>query len=193
MDRWFSDGCAGYHPYTPRPMEIFLAALMIFGLRLIDVSLGTLRIVLLTRGDGWRAGLIGFLESLIWVFAISQVLRNLDDPVLMVGFAAGFGAGTFLGVLVEGWLAMGTKIVRIVASVDSPQAAPVLRENGYAVTVLNGEGLQGEVRLALTVVPRRQLRKVLGIIYETNPKAFVTFEHVRLPPSGFRSATSVRK
>jgi uncharacterized protein YebE (UPF0316 family) len=174
-------------------MDVFLSALMIFGLRLVDVSLGTIRIVLLTRGSGWKAGLVGFVESLTWVFAVSQVLKNLDDPVLMVGFAAGFGAGTYLGVTIEGWLAMGTKIVRIVAPVESPQSAPALREQGFAVTVLNGEGLQGDVRLALCVVPRRQLKKVLQIVYSVNPGAFVTFEQVRLPPSGYRSSTSVRK
>lgn len=88
---------------------------------------------------------------------------------------------------------MGTNIVRIVAPVGSPQVAEALREEGFAVTVLNGEGLHGDVRLALTVVPRRRLREVLEIVYGINPAAFVTFEQVRLPPSGYRSATSVRK
>lgn len=174
-------------------MDLLLSALMIFGLRLLDVSLGTIRIVLLTRGNGWKAGLIGFVESLTWVFAVSQVLRNLDDPVRMLAFAAGFGAGTFLGVTIEGWLAMGNSIIRIVAPIESPQAAPILRERGYAVTVLNGEGLQGDVRLALVVVPRRQLRKILEIVYRVNPAAFVTYDHVRLPASGYRSSTSIRK
>ena len=82
-------------------MDLFLIALMIFGLRLVDVSLGTLRIVFLTRGEAWRAGLIGFLESLVWVFAVTLVLKHLDDPVRMIAFAAGFGAGTFVGMTIE--------------------------------------------------------------------------------------------
>ena len=174
-------------------MDLFLSALLIFGLRLVDVSLGTLRIVLLTRGHGLKAGAIGFAESLTWVFAVSQVLRNLDDPVRMVAFAAGFGAGTLLGVVVEGWLAMGTSIVRVVAPVETPQAAAELREAGFGVTVLNGEGGYGDVRLSLTVVPRRRLREVLGIVYGVNPGAFVTFEQVRTPPVAYRKATAVRK
>jgi uncharacterized protein YebE (UPF0316 family) len=174
-------------------VDLFLSVLLIFSLRLVDVSLGTLRIVLLTRGDAWKAGIVGFLESLTWVFAVSQVLRNLDDPVRMIGFAAGLGAGTLLGVLIERWIAMGTTIVRVVAPIESPQAASDLRAAGYAVTVLNGEGRVGDVRLAITVVPRRRVRSVLGIIYRANPAAFVTFESVRIPPSGFRTATSVRK
>jgi uncharacterized protein YebE (UPF0316 family) len=174
-------------------MDLFLAALLIFSLRLVDVSLGTIRIVLLTRGEAWKAGAVGFFESMTWVFAVSQVLRDLDDPVRMVGFAAGFAAGTFLGVLIERWLAMGNRIVRVIAPVDTPQAADALRAAGYAVTVLNGEGLSGDVRLAFTVVPRRRLKEVLRIIETVNPKAFVTFEQIRLAPGAYRAATSVRK
>ncbi len=174
-------------------MDIFLSALLIFGLRLVDVSLGTMRIVLLTRGEGWKAGLVGFLECLTWVVAASQVLRNLDDPVRMIAFAAGFGAGTLLGVTIERWLAMGTSIVRIVAPVESPQSAVPLREAGFGVTVLNGEGLQGDVRLALTVVPRKRLREALRIVYRANPAAFVTIQQVKVARTGYRSATAVRK
>ena len=108
-------------------------------------------------------------------------------------FAAGFGAGTLLGVTIERWVAMGTSIVRIVAPVDSPQSAVPLREAGFGVTVFNGEGLQGDVRLALTVVPRRRLREVLGIVYRANPAAFVTIQHVKVARAGYRSATAVRK
>ena len=174
-------------------MDLFLSALLIFGLRLFDVTLGTLRIVLLTRGEAWKAGLVGFFESLAWVTAVAQVIRNVDDPIRMVAFAAGFGAGTFAGVMVERWLAMGTTVVRIVAPVESPEVAPELRDAGYGVTVLNGEGLEGEVRLSFTVIPRRRVRRVLDIVYRINPSAFVTLEQVRLPASGFRSSTSVRK
>jgi len=174
-------------------MSLFLSALLIFGLRLIDVSLGTVRIVVLTRGHALRAGAIGFVESLIWVIAVSQVLRNLDDPVRMLGFAAGFGAGTVVGVLVERWLAMGTALVRIVAPVSTPAAAIPLREAGFGVTVLNGEGLQGDVRISFTVVPRRRLRQVMTLVNQANPEAFVTIEQVRLPTGGLRSAGSVRK
>ncbi|MCB2223000.1 MAG: DUF2179 domain-containing protein [Actinobacteria bacterium] len=174
-------------------MDLFLSALLIFGLRLVDVSLGTIRIVLLTRGDAWKAGLVGFVESLTWVVAVSQVLGNLNDPVRMLGFAAGFGTGTFVGVMIERWLAMGTYVVRIVAPVSSPQAADALRAAGYPVTVFNGEGRDGEVRLAMSVVRRRQTKDVLRIVYEANPAAFVTFEHARLPSASLRAATSVRK
>lgn len=174
-------------------MHLLLSAILIFSLRLVDVTLGTMRIVLLTRGSGWRSGIVGFLESLTWVVAASQVLRNLDDPVRMVAFAAGFGAGTALGVVIERWIAMGTMIVRIVAPVASPQVTEVLRDAGFGVTVLNGEGLQGDVRMAITVVARRRLREVLTIVHRVNPTAFVTYDKVDKPTPSYRRAVAVRK
>jgi uncharacterized protein YebE (UPF0316 family) len=82
-------------------MDLLFDCLLIVALRLADVSIGTVRIVLLTRGSRWRAGAMGFVEPLIWVFAVTLVLQNLNDPVRMVAYAVGFGLGTVLGVTVD--------------------------------------------------------------------------------------------
>ncbi|MDH3517287.1 MAG: DUF5698 domain-containing protein, partial [Acidimicrobiia bacterium] len=122
------------------------AALLIFLMRVTDVTVGTLRIVFLIRGKRWTAGLLGFFESLVWVLAARQVLTDLDDPIKIIGFAAGFGMGTVLGGTIERWLALGNKLVRIVAPLESPTGFEALRDAGYHVTVLNGEGRDGDVR-----------------------------------------------
>lgn len=173
-------------------VDLFLAALLIFSLRLVDVSLGTVRIVLLTRGIQWQAGLVGFFQALTWVIAAGQVINNLDDPVRIVAFAAGFAGGTVLGVAVERWLAVGTTILRVVAPVDSPQVAAALREEGFKVTVLNGEGRDGDVRLTFTVIPRRMSKTAVGVIRGINPDAFVVLEDVRAPEPRYRKSTAVR-
>jgi uncharacterized protein YebE (UPF0316 family) len=172
-------------------METVIGFLAIVGLRLIDVSLGTLRIMLLTRGSRWRSGLIGFFESLTWVTAASIVLRDLNDPVRMVAFAVGFAAGTVLGASLERLLAIGTTVVHAVSPGTTAAAADALRDAGYRVTVLGGEGRDGEIRMAFTVVPRRQARQVLSIVHRSDPAAFVTVEDVRSAP--LRAATAVRK
>jgi uncharacterized protein YebE (UPF0316 family) len=172
-------------------MDTVLGFLAIVGLRLIDVSLGTLRIMLLTRGSRWRSGLIGFFESLTWVTAASIVLRDLDDPVRMVAFAFGFAAGTVLGASIERILAIGTAVVHAVSPGDTAAGAEALRAAGYRVTVLGGEGRDGAVRMAFTVVPRRRSRDVLDIVSRADPTAFVTVEDVRAAP--LRTATAVRK
>ncbi len=173
-------------------VDLFLAALLIFSLRLVDVSLGTLRIVLLTRGIQWQAGLVGFFQALTWVIAAGQVINNLEDPVRIVAFAAGFAGGTVLGVAVERWLAVGTTILRVVAPVDSPQVAAALREEGFKVTVLNGEGRDGDVRLTFTVIPRRMSKAAVEVIRGINPDAFVVLEDVRAPEPRYRKSTAVR-
>ncbi len=172
-------------------MDVVLSFMAIVGLRLVDVSLGTLRIMLLTRGSRWRSGLIGFFESLTWVTAASIVLRDLDDPVRMVAFATGFAAGTVLGASLERLLAIGTTIVHAVSPGNDAATADALRAAGYRVTVLGGEGRDGEVRMAFTVVPRRRSREVLSIVHRVDPSAFVTIEDVRATP--LRAASAVRK
>lgn len=162
-------------------VALLLAALLIFCLRIADVTLGTLRIVMIVRGHRGWAGLLAFFESAIWVLAAAQVLGNLDEPIKIVGYAGGYAAGTVLGTTVERWLAIGTVLVRVVSPVDAPQAYPVLADLGYAVTVVNGEGRFGEVRIVFTVVPRKHSRKVLDLVADVNPDAFVTVEEANLP------------
>jgi uncharacterized protein YebE (UPF0316 family) len=150
--------------------------LLIFTLRLLDVGMSTVRIVLLGRGRRGPAAVLGFFEALIWVFAISRVMSGLDDPARMVAFALGFAAGTYAGSMVEEWLALGQSLIRIVAPVATDPVAPLLRDQGYGATVLNGDGLQGEVRVTFSVIPRKKVWEVTHLIHEANPAAFVTVD-----------------
>jgi uncharacterized protein YebE (UPF0316 family) len=174
-------------------MELVSDLLIIFSLRLADVAMATVRIVLLARGRKWGATGLGFAESLVWVLAISRVLSGLDDPARMVAFAAGFAAGTFLGAKVEEWLALGQSLVRIVAPIDTPGVAGLLREKGFGATVLNGDGLEGEVRVTFSVIPRKQVGKVLPMVHQANPEAFVTVDQTSSIEAPMRRERDVRK
>jgi len=163
-------------------------------MRLIDVSINTVRIVVMMRGQIRLAALLGFFESLAWITAASLVFANLGNPVRAVAFAAGFAMGVLVGGFVERRIAMGTVFIRVVAPLDSRQVAPSLREEGFPVTVVNAHGRDGEVRLSFMVTPRKQLRRALAIIHGTNPEAFVTVEEVNLPDlERLRRSSLVRK
>lgn len=162
-------------------MDLFLSSLLIFGLRIVDVSLDTIRIVFLIQSRRWLAGALGLVQSFVFIFAVAQVFQNLDEPVRMVGYAAGFAAGTVLGSTIERWIGMGHAIVRVIAPFDTPQVAGTLRAAGFGVTVLNAEGLQGPVRIAFAVIPRRRTTEVLRMVREANPEAFVTVEATTAP------------
>lgn len=175
-------------------LETILGALLVFSLRIIDVSIGTVRLVVLWRGQVGLAAALGFVESLTWVTAVSVVFANLGDPPQALAFAAGFGTGVLVGGVVERRLAMGTVFVRVVAPMESDWIGPRMRAAGYPVTVINAEGRDGEVRLSFMVLPRKRLKAALALIREINPDAFVTVEEVNLPDLARMSrAATVRK
>jgi uncharacterized protein YebE (UPF0316 family) len=174
-------------------LTLLLGALLIFAMRIADVSLGTLRIVMLVRGNRGLAGLLGFCESLIWLLAARQVITSLDNPLQIVAYAGGYATGTMLGSTIEKWIAMGHTLVRIVTPVSAKPVAPALRDKGFYVTELNATGRDGDVRVGFSVVPRRRVPEVMRIVRETCPKAFVTFEETKPADLAVMPATAVRK
>lgn len=173
-------------------MDALLSALVIFCLRLVDVSLGTLRIQFLVQGRKRLAGLVAFFESLVWTIAAAQVLGDLDEPVKVVGYAGGYAAGTMLGGFIESRIGLGDRLVRVVTPLESPPVGKVLHDSGYPVTVLNGEGSLGGVRVSFSVVPRRRVEHVMALIRGHNPSAFVTVEDATRANGGI-PATAMRK
>jgi len=155
-------------------MELIFSALIIFSLRLADQSLGTMRALLVSKNKPIYAALIGLVESAIWIVAISQVIKDIDDPVLIGAYATGFAAGTILGTYIERIVGVGNIVVRVFTSSNSPSVAETLRDNGHGVTVIDGEGKEGPVKIYLCVIPRRKLKSVLGMIEEINPNAYIT-------------------
>ena len=177
-------------------MDLFLGSLAIFLLRMLDVSIASVRIVTLMRGRIGIAALLGFFEAGAWVAAAALVFNNLESPVRIVAFAAGFAAGTLLGGMIERWLAMGTSMIRIVTTAEPdspPRVAAALRDAGFKLTVLNAEGRDGDVRITLMVLPRRSVKQALGIIHEVNPAAFTTVEDITVPEIQRYKRTGVRK
>ncbi len=174
-------------------LGVLASAALIFLLRIGDVSLGTLRIGFLVRGQRGLAGLFSFFESMVWLVAAAQVLMHLDSPLKFLGYAGGYATGTMVGVSIERWLAFGDTLMRIVAPIDSPSADEALRAEGYFVTVLNARGRDGDVRVAFTVLPRKRIHQALRVVERTNPQAFVTFEPTTPMRPGLISASRPRK
>ncbi|HFB39458.1 MAG TPA: DUF2179 domain-containing protein [Oceanithermus sp.] len=172
-------------------MDTLLGALVIFLLRLVDVPLSTVRVVMMVRGQRRVAAVLAFFESLVWILAISQVFARLDSPLNMLAFAAGFASGTALGMTLEAWFAPGQVLIRAIVREGAEALVAELRERGYGVTVVRGEGRAGEVPILFIVGPRRRAEEVLGVIRAHAPRAFVTVEGVQraigghVPAAGF--------
>lgn len=147
--------------------------LVIFGLRIVDVSMGTTRFLLVTRGARLPASVLGFFEILVWIVAAGAAVRNLASPWHVVGYAAGFAAGTAVGMWLEEKLALGTATVQAFCRDPRPDVGRALREAGFGVTEVEGEGLEGRVDIISTVVRRRQVPRVLQTVEAADPGAFI--------------------
>jgi uncharacterized protein YebE (UPF0316 family) len=148
------------------------------------VTLSTLRTIFLGKGMKVLAPLLGFFEVTIWLFAIGEVMRNLGDVRCALAFAGGFTLGNFLGILIEQKLALGSVIVRTITNKDTTALVAGLREAGYGVTSLPGQGTTGPVQVVFTVVPRRELDAVLAILKGFDPAAFYSVDALQAASSG---------
>jgi uncharacterized protein YebE (UPF0316 family) len=183
---------------TPEIIAWVGLPLLIFVARVIDVSLGTLRIIFTSRGKRYLAPLLGFVEVFIWVSVISQITRAAQGLPAYLAYAAGFAAGNYAGMLIEDRLALGTVILRIILASGAETLAQDLYSAGYGVTRVDGQGANGPVKLIYTIVKRKDLPVVLGIIHQVAPKVFLSIEEVRsteqgIFPSGRGGALSIRK
>jgi uncharacterized protein YebE (UPF0316 family) len=154
------------------PLIVFLA-------RFVDVTLGTLRIIFLSRGRKILAPMLGFVEVFIWITVVSQIVGGAHNYVAYFAYAAGFAFGNYVGMLIEEKLAIGTLVVRIILPKKKNSLIDNLLEEGYGVTFVDGQGGSGPVILVYTIVMRKELEQIVKIIEDTSPKAFFTVEELR--------------
>ena len=164
----------GTMPATLVPFFIFIA-------RIIDVSMGTMRIIVVSRGNRLLASILGFTEVFIWLLAIGQVLGNLNGWISYLSYSAGFAAGTFVGMTLERRLVMGTALIRIIVP-HEPECLRLfssMKEAGYRVTHVQGEGARGPVDIFFSIVKRKRLHAFHDMIQKYRPDAFFSIEDVR--------------
>ncbi len=159
-------------------------AVLIFGLRLVDVSIGTVRLMMIGRGQRTIAPVLGFVEITIWVVAISSVITNLDNIVYIIAYSGGFAAGTLIGMWIEDKLSVGQVRISVFSLTQGSIIAQKLRESDYGVTELTGNGQSGSVDLITTIIPRRDTKKVFGVVNQMDPQSFVVVDDMRLVERG---------
>ncbi len=168
-----------FEGYDPDLVAWVLIPLVIFFSRVSDVTIGTLRIVFVAKGWKGIAPLLGFFEVLIWIVAMSQILKHANNWPSYLAWAGGFAVGNYIGLWIEEKLAIGNLVVRVITAKPADELTIHLREAGFGVTKLDAEGSQGAVNILFTLVQRRDLPEVLRIVRNYNPNAFYTIEDVR--------------
>jgi uncharacterized protein YebE (UPF0316 family) len=153
-------------------------------MRICDVSLGTMRTILIVQGKKYYAALIGFVEVLIWVFAIRFIIQHLDNILNLVGYAAGFGLGNIIGIAIEQKIGLGFIEIKIISRYFTDKIADALRNSRYGVTILPGEGTTGGVSVIVVIAARKFRKKVIELVESIDREAFITIQS-SIPYRGF--------
>lgn len=166
-----------YYTWLVIPCLIFIA-------RVVDVSMGTVRIIFVSRGMKYLAPIVGFFEILIWLLAIGQIMKNLSNPACYIAYAGGFAMGNYVGIYIAEKLSLGIVLIRVVTKRDAQPLVEYLKAENYGVTSVDGHGTVGQVKVVFTIVPRRDVLRAVDLIKKFNPQAFYSIEEVGFVEKG---------
>jgi uncharacterized protein YebE (UPF0316 family) len=183
--------------FDPHTFSYVVLPIMIFFARICDVTLGTLRVIFVARGQKNIAPFLGFFEVFIWIIVISELLSSANNMVCYIAYAGGYATGNFVGMIIEERIAIGVVLMRIFASNNGSELAEKLRENGFGTTLIHGEGAEGRVDILQVVVSRKSSINVAKLLNNFNPNIFYVIEDIRAVRKGIfpkkKSAINYRR
>jgi len=153
--------------------------ILIFLSRIVDVTIGTIRIVMVAKGHKKIAPILGFFEVFIWLLAITRIIQNLDNWICYVAYAGGFATGNYIGLLIEEKVAIGIVKIQIITRKESHDLIENLKNAGYGITHHEAQGGTEKVDIVYSIINRNEIQKVEDIVKTTNPKAFYSIEDVK--------------
>jgi len=173
--------------YNSEFFKLVILPILIFVFRVTDVSIGTMRVIFVSKGYKHFAVLCGFFEVLIWLVAVSQVMNNLTNVFYYLAYAGGFATGNFVGMFIEEKIALGTVLLRVITKNELVELSEYLKDKKYGFTLHAGEGMYGSVKILFTIIPRTDIEDVVAFIKKVNPQAFYTIEDIRFVNEQSRS------
>ena len=165
--------------FTPLSLDLLEAALLIFCLRICDVSLGTLRLIMIAKGHRRPAAILGFFEVTIWILAVSQVLTGITNVWTVLGYSAGYAAGTSIGMLIESRFDLGKVEIRVLSPDRSEQILDALKALDVRMLQISAAASGRQLPTLLTIVPKGQAVGVLATVRHVDPGAYVVIEDVQ--------------
>jgi uncharacterized protein YebE (UPF0316 family) len=158
----------------------------------MDQTIGTMRLIFLSKGMKYIAPFLGFFEVIIWLLAVGQIMQHLDNWLSYVAYGAGFATGNFIGMLLEEKISLGTVIIRVILSRQSPELIDELKSQNFGLTLVDAEGSKGSVKLIFSIIRRKELLNFINTIHHFNPNAFYTVEDVKSASEGIFRRTDSR-
>ncbi|HAR38355.1 MAG: hypothetical protein A2W86_08765 [Bacteroidetes bacterium GWD2_45_23] len=162
----------------------WMLPLIIFVGRIFDVSLGTLRIIFVSKGAKHIAPAIGFVEVFIWIVVISQILTQANDLISYLSYAAGYATGNYVGILLENRIAYGIVLCRIYTQKSGKELVQTLNKMNIGATLTHGTGSTNEVDIIETVVGRKEMKTLERTLNSFDTNIFYVVEDVRTKQNG---------
>lgn len=170
-------------------MGLIAGYFIIFISRVVDVSMSTTRTLMVMQGRKVQAAMIGFFEIIIYITALNKVVSGLDNPLNLLAYALGFACGTYVGITIEGKIALGNLSAQVILkSNDNKELIETLRANGFGVTVLEGMGKEGKREILTIVMNRKDLDTLRGLVNGFDENAFITVNSINPVGGGYFSA-----
>lgn len=170
---------------------LLLELVLILLARLIEVSIGTLRVILMNKGYRLISSVLAFIEVLIWVVVASRVLIGIQDNYLKaIIYSLGFASGVYFGSVIESKVALGTILIQAILPIDKGiEIAANLREEGLGVTTVNAEGKDSEKLVLMIYSKRRGKDKIISKIKSLEESALIVSNDVSTLQGGYISPT----
>jgi uncharacterized protein YebE (UPF0316 family) len=162
--------------------EIFrwvVIPLLICLARIVDVTIGTLRIIFISKGLKRLAPVMGFFEVIIWLIAIGQIMQNLSNVINYVAYGLGFAIGNYVGIMIDNKISLGFVLVRIITRRSATNLVEWLEQSGRKFTIVDAKSDWGLVNIIYMPLKRKEVREVVEKVKHFNPHAFYTIEDVR--------------
>jgi uncharacterized protein YebE (UPF0316 family) len=167
--------------------------LLIFCARIFDQSVGTLRMIFVSKGLKNLAPLFAFFESLIWLLAIGEIMKHLNNPLCYIAYAGGYAMGNYTGMLLDERISIGNVIIRVILNIDTNELIDHLREANFGLTILDAEGSKGKVKVVFSIIKRKDVKHFVDILNEFSPHSFYTIEEIRSVNEGVFRTSSQRQ
>lgn len=159
--------------------------LLIFTARVLDVSIGTMRLIFVSKGFKLIAPILGFFEVIIWLLAISQIMQHLDNTLCYLAYGLGFAAGNYIGIILEEKMSIGNVLLRVIPKKEVTNLLNLLRQNNFPVSTVDIEGMTGSVKMLFSIIKRKDINEYISIVNIHNSNAFYTIEDIKAVKEGY--------
>ncbi len=165
--------------------DAILLALLLFGMRVVNYAISTIRLVFIARDMRLLSAVTAFLEALIFAVVMASVVNDLSNILNLGAYCFGAAAGSYLGQWLEARFVISYSTVTIITQDQGKEIAQALRDASYGVTVTRGEGRDGEVDIIRSSAVNRDIPKLIRIVRSISDTAFLDVEAARTLSRGW--------